>query len=610
MVEESAKLARYLNPWVLHLQKFCLELKCPLCLNLLIKPMLLPCDHIFCSDCVPYLEEQQPQLECRVCKSPYVDLDKRAAPYMEKMVSIYKSMGAALQRSPQADHDGGSTDGVRQGSEGYGLSTYTNGVREKVDWGTRTRRAQYSTPDKASPYKTPSVGGTTCSEDDNNDNSIEHSLKTLQPKIKIEKDLVDKESTGINGKSVLQCEEEYLRSGKRKKSDTTSFNAQPSAASDCLSSNLDFICALCQSSEESEASGPMVHYANRKVVGLDELVQPNDIHVHMNCVDWSPRVYYEGERIVNLENEIVRGAKLKCSSCGLKGATLGCYSTKCRKSFHVPCAVNISDCRWDAVNYHVLCPTHASLRLPGEKYRSKKKPTRPPSTKKSNQKSERVWAASPGIANNWVLCTSDLSCAEMELLADFAGITGATVTETWNIKATHVIAGINEMGACKRTFKVLMAILNGRWILTIDWVNKCMEAMHPIEEEPYEVSLDVYGRRDGPKSGRLRQMNKAPKLFTDISFYLCGEFDYKEDLEDLMLDAGGMLLTESMLVSQTCDTQTVSSKTLVVLPQCQPEQLHEEAKTLAARTRSLLVDHSWIFDSIAASVLQPFLSKV
>ncbi|KAF6148416.1 hypothetical protein GIB67_001467 [Kingdonia uniflora] len=79
----------------------------------------------------------------------------------------------ALQCSPQANCD----DGDRHRSEECRLPTNTNDVCERVARGTRTtctRRAQYSTPDKASPYKSLFVGGTTCSDDDNNDSSIEH----------------------------------------------------------------------------------------------------------------------------------------------------------------------------------------------------------------------------------------------------------------------------------------------------------------------------------------------------------------------------------------------------------------------------------------------------
>ncbi|KAK9140347.1 hypothetical protein Scep_010028 [Stephania cephalantha] len=56
----------------------------------------------------------------------------------------------------------------------------------------------------------------------------------------------------------------------------------------------------------------------------------------------------------------------------LKGAALGCYAKSCRKCFHAPCAAPIPGCRWDTENFLMLCPTHASLKFPKERSKSKK----------------------------------------------------------------------------------------------------------------------------------------------------------------------------------------------------------------------------------------------
>ncbi|RWV93931.1 hypothetical protein GW17_00043576 [Ensete ventricosum] len=64
----------------------------------------------------------------------------------------------------------------------------------------------------------------------------------------------------------------------------------------------------------------------------------------------APQIYFSGDTLKNLEVELRRASKIKCSNCGLKGAALGCYFESCPKSFHVPCAVEISGCRWDCVS--------------------------------------------------------------------------------------------------------------------------------------------------------------------------------------------------------------------------------------------------------------------
>ncbi|GMP87791.1 hypothetical protein CsSME_00040023 [Camellia sinensis var. sinensis] len=94
---DASNHARFLNPWVLHHQKLGLELKCPLCLNLLNRPTLLPCNHIFCDSCVPRLTHFGS--ECPVCKQQYSDRDVRPAPYMENLVAIYRSLEATFSAS-------------------------------------------------------------------------------------------------------------------------------------------------------------------------------------------------------------------------------------------------------------------------------------------------------------------------------------------------------------------------------------------------------------------------------------------------------------------------------------------------------------------------------
>lgn len=50
----------------------------------------------------------------------------------------------------------------------------------------------------------------------------------------------------------------------------------------------------------------------------------------------------------------------------------------------------------------------------------------------------------------------------------FADMCGATVCKFWKPNVTHVVATTDVKGACTRTMKVLMAILSGKWILTMD----------------------------------------------------------------------------------------------------------------------------------------------
>nr|CAB3464894.1 unnamed protein product [Digitaria exilis] len=76
----------------------------------------------------------------------------------------------------------------------------------------------------------------------------------------------------------------------------------------------------------------------------------------------APRVWFNGDIYINLESEIRRASRLRCKRCGLRGAALGCFDKDCRKTFHVPCALQITECHWDNEG-NVLCPEHVPKRL-------------------------------------------------------------------------------------------------------------------------------------------------------------------------------------------------------------------------------------------------------
>ncbi|KAI3683665.1 hypothetical protein L1987_84177 [Smallanthus sonchifolius] len=59
---------------------------------------------------------------------------------------------------------------------------------------------------------------------------------------------------------------------------------------------------------------------------------------------------------------------------------------------------------------------------------------------------------------------------------DFARSNGALVSKDWKDTVTHVIAATYSNGVSLRTLKVPMAILNGKWIVTMEWLKAYVEA--------------------------------------------------------------------------------------------------------------------------------------
>ncbi|GBG29976.1 Chromodomain-helicase-DNA-binding protein, putative [Hondaea fermentalgiana] len=64
------------------------------------------------------------------------------------------------------------------------------------------------------------------------------------------------------------------------------------------------------------------------------------VWVHVRCATLSPEAYIKDDEYYNVLKAVRRGRFLNCAGCASRGATVGCYYTKCDKSYHVPCAVN------------------------------------------------------------------------------------------------------------------------------------------------------------------------------------------------------------------------------------------------------------------------------
>ena len=67
-----------------------------------------------------------------------------------------------------------------------------------------------------------------------------------------------------------------------------------------------------------------------------------------------------------------------------------------------------------------------------------------------------------------ILFFTHLLSVIQEIVTRFESLSGITVLKKWDSRVTHVIASVDENGACRRTLKYLMGILEGKWILTID----------------------------------------------------------------------------------------------------------------------------------------------
>ncbi|XP_076914669.1 BRCA1-associated RING domain protein 1-like [Bidens hawaiensis] len=670
-MEEAQRL---INPWVLHLQKLGLELKCPICLQLFNRPVLLPCNHIFCSSC-------QIGSECAVCKHSCVDKEVKSAPFMENIVTIFRNieatlstnvihpvcsdMGKSSAKSPASlkiDINNSLTNenaGItKEGNSSNDQSTTLQTDVPNLTFDSLENLEKCITPEsvKRPEFK---ISGVTSKVLIAPDNQLENGVgftqieKVSPPLLKDSKDVVG--NCGVpksNHKNLIKYSlkrraendasgaKSHTSEGKRQKEtddmkmepnhnlDTSNVSSENAATASCNSETeskkpvsdvqkdqpdlKNNPCAFCQCSKETEGSGALVAYAHGKEVNGNVSNFAKVTYVHVKCTEWAPQIYFQKGMIKNLESEVSRAGKLKCASCGKKGAVLGCYMKSCQRTYHVPCAYDISECRWDCEDFLLLCPTHESHKFPKEKSKAVKQNTNKKVSKNLNHCTTLL-----NGGKNLVLCGSALSSEQKLTMFDFARTNGSSVSKCWKDNVTHVIAATDSKGACTRTLKVLMAILNGKWIVTIEWLKACVVAGRVVNEEPYEVGLDTHGCSGGPAEGRLRVLNNAPKLFNNMKFYFVGDYvqAFKNDLLNLVKTAGGIIGETKDELDQ--EAYVVYNADMSFSAEVEGENSIKSRRLDAAESvaqeygsGSRVVEHTWILESIAACSLVPVPSRV
>lgn len=117
-------------------------------------------------------------------------------------------------------------------------------------------------------------------------------------------------------------------------------------------------CCFCPDPElfggeefKSELIGPFV-----------DLKGKAKLFVHFDCACWAPQVYTDSQtgQLRRVYDEYCRGRQLKCSECGGRGATIGCYIQRCKRVFHLRC---LSRCKALRVErfFVAFCEKHAHL---------------------------------------------------------------------------------------------------------------------------------------------------------------------------------------------------------------------------------------------------------
>ncbi|XBJ26183.1 hypothetical protein VPH35_003662 [Triticum aestivum] len=326
-------------------------------------------------------------------------------------------------------------------------------------------------------------------------------------------------------------------------------------------------CIFCHSFRTSEpCHGPMVLYHDRRIFPMTRETLPTPSMPTRNAsFGKAPRVQSSsGGTSKNVENEIKRASRWECSRCNLRAAALGCYYGHCRKTYHVPCAMMIPECRWDVEGRHVWCPNHAprddmsSPTMESDIVLQVDQLNTSSSSLSQGQCSEKerissnyrreqnLQNQSSTLVNQRVLLGISLSASEEDSLKEFASLTNSTLVEDWDKKVTHVIVGRNTDTACVRSYSVLMAILYGKWIVRAGWIVDFLVQRIPHPETPYEMTFygGLHTSISGPTKGRARAAEGAPKLFSGLNFCFSAylHFEDLEEFQNLTAAGGGLAI--------------------------------------------------------------------
>lgn len=552
----SEEVPKHLGLLYYQMRKMEMELTCPTCSNLLRMPTMLPCNHIFCSSCIMTRDENQ--YKCPACLLIFHRKELRHSEHFEEIVNIFKSMETTMTGIQNLDSEVGISGVNTPSKKSLGLGCKHNGEMQ------------------GSQVDLPSIVMKVASNESHSCSGLSHAGGESQEC-----------QFGVSGKKVPQqltsvpsnCTTENLQEavsgslskGKSRYDDSTRSPLGGSQKKDAVDeTRLKRVVEVMSLPLET------------RNVETQEAGITNDA---TNCIPSHPSEVdsIRGSKRLNL------GSKLHSkptnrpldNSCKL-------LDDKTEPKDKIK-ANTSSSTQIDAISMRHCIPEEqcSELRMTGL-----------------------------GVCSDWLLCGSDLSTSEEELLVKFANLTGTSLTGRWRKNTTHVIVSTYKHAACRRTVKVLKAILNGKWVLSLDWIKACMKAGQPVPEEHYEISqvgIEAHTGFNGPTKGRLNAINKAPKIFHGVRFCFGDQFESLERgiLEDLVLDAGGIVLRKDELTSLHAELSSSGSSYIVVNEDFSPEWSEvDRKKVLEKRSDEVValklisgfqvIGNASILDTIAA----------
>jgi hypothetical protein len=170
------------------------------------------------------------------------------------------------------------------------------------------------------------------------------------------------------------------------------------------------------------------------------------------------------------------------------------------------------------------------------------------------------------------------------------------IVKKFDTSVTHLITSSFSHLMAKRTLKYLLAILNGSWILSADWILESVRTQTlQTRFENYEMrGDDYYPDEEAPKRARLSRKNGETPLLSGYSIYLYGDFSTpsQADLIQLIENSG------AILVKSAAELKRYRPKVVVLCDAAVQSDFEADAGILV-KYRPFL-GTSWLLDCISA----------
>lgn len=474
------------------LKELGMHLCCSVCLELPQRPVKLACSHYFCAPCSRRVFEAA-KPTCPTCRQPCTKRESREDERFASIVHSFTNVLAAVAGAVEAEVPFGSQIPKEQ------LEAHNAGAQRRTSI-SRVKEIRATMPLNAA--------------------AMREAVAMMWG-----------EETRELGPSEVPADAPttscaHMPGGAPKRTAWTGPLIDPAAEV------IGDPCAFCKRGSEV---GESVDAYEEKVKGKKTVAR-----VHRTCAMWAPKVFDSnavaslthmcGSSLINVCKEVDRAKHLRCFVCKKTGAPMGCFDSKCKKSFHIWCARSLQGMTFDEDGFSLMCPTHSETIAISPPKRPATSPLMPSS------KHRRMGSVGPSDVNYETLSLtkphivgSFLSTEEKNALMKFCEKFDCEFEATMSGQTTHVVMSNTKVDADrrvkKRSDKFFDGLRKGCWIVGASWIRTSLKKNRRVDEAEHEIMGDTQGNDGGPRRSRL---NKGVKIFSGWHFVFYGAFANEE----------------------------------------------------------------------------------